>query len=807
MTGAPGKPRLICLAVVVFLLMSMCGGLKGTWAQSNIDDTNRHAWSENTGWLNFKSDPGPGDFGALVETECLSGFVWQENIGWIHLGATGATCPYANTSNTDYGVNVVSGVCSGYGWSENAGWINFDPTDGGVAIETGTFPRKFSGWAWGENIGYVHFQNAVPVAYHVAQLCTSDAECDDSNLCTTDTCDTETGLCEHADKDVGTSCDDGIYCNGTDTCDGTGTCEHSGDPCAGGDACNDFCNEGTETCFSPPGTSCDDGEYCTEDETCTDGVCGGGSLRDCSIAGDQCNNGVCNETADQCEASPKADGAGCSDGRYCTSGESCTAGVCGGGTKRDCSAVGDLCNDGVCNEPANQCEAQPKPDGTACEDGEHCTVTDTCVAGVCTTGPARDCSELDDDCNTGVCNETLDKCEKDARPDGTSCDDGLYCTENEACAAGTCQGTEKDCSASGDQCNDGVCDEIKDQCDAVPKPDGTNCDNGLYCTVNDKCLSGNCAAGQDRDCSDTDPCTDDYCAEIQQRCEHETVEPCCGDDEDCDDGDPCTSDHCHESNHRCYWQPNQACSSPNPCGDDPECSFSNVNMAEGEGTPEQIVLVPDTTTVVLQLKIETEAFGSTLDKLVLHFNHFSTDALQAANPIVHLYHDAMDDGQVDPGSQPLTQGVPVDPVTGLAVFENIQFPVSDASVVFLLVTVTLPGTAGTAQATVNLAAMWGGGVWAGLLFLGIPLVWREKKAVRISRGFVCVLMLSAVAGFGLSACSDDDGPVPVPPVPTQWEGTVSLGGDDVSLSGRNPNEKLRVVMTDVTSVPFSLKVE
>jgi len=155
------------MALLVFMLAVLTGS-NGVWAESNIDDTNKYAWSENAGWMNFKAMT--GTYGVSVGTECLYGYVWAENIGWIHLGQ--GSCPYPDPGSqtaSHYGVKYDgSGNCSGYGWSETAGWINFNPTHGGVTIETGTPPRNFDGYAWGENIGYIHFQNDSP-AYMVQQ--------------------------------------------------------------------------------------------------------------------------------------------------------------------------------------------------------------------------------------------------------------------------------------------------------------------------------------------------------------------------------------------------------------------------------------------------------------------------------------------------------------------------------------------------------------------------------------------------------------------------------------------------------------
>ena len=138
---------------------------------AGISTTNKYAWSENAGWLNFNSANNSAS--VQVYADHLEGFVWAENIGWIRLGSYtgGGAHTYTNNSNTTYGVNHNgNGGLSGYAWSENAGWLNFSATANnptGVTINLTT--GQFDGYAWGENIGYLHFRNANP-AYRVAVL-------------------------------------------------------------------------------------------------------------------------------------------------------------------------------------------------------------------------------------------------------------------------------------------------------------------------------------------------------------------------------------------------------------------------------------------------------------------------------------------------------------------------------------------------------------------------------------------------------------------------------------------------------------
>ena len=115
-----------------------------------------------------------------------------------------------------------------------------------------------------------------------------------------------------------------------------------------------MCQEATDSCFDPAGTVCTaDANICTDDQCDGAGVCGHPNNTD-----------------------------PCDDGLFCTANDTCTGGTCTG-SATDCSGAGDQCNDGVCNETGDICEPQPKADGTVCDDGLYCTQTDECDTGQC----------------------------------------------------------------------------------------------------------------------------------------------------------------------------------------------------------------------------------------------------------------------------------------------------------------------------------------------------------------------------------------------------------------------------------------
>jgi formylglycine-generating enzyme required for sulfatase activity len=93
----------------------------------------------------------------------------------------------------------------------------------------------------------------------------------------------------------------------------------------------------------------------------------------------------------------------------------------------------------------------------------------------------------------------------DAGPDGdasTDTDADIECTLDSQCD-------------DGNECTTDVCVELR--CVNEPVDDGTTCDDGLYCTVSDACSGGECV-GPDRDCGDLDICTVDSCDEDADSC-------------------------------------------------------------------------------------------------------------------------------------------------------------------------------------------------------------------------------------------------------------------------------------------------
>jgi hypothetical protein len=131
-----------------------------------------------------------------------------------------------------------------------------------------------------------------------------------------------------------------------------------------------------------------------------------------------------------------------------------TTGACGPGTPA-CPLGGadPQCNEAVCIEP-NGCGVQPKADDTPCDDGDACTIDDTCSTGACVGGRPSNCDDIN------VC--TDDSCEP-ARgcvhtDNAAACDDTNACTSADTCSNGTCTGGPLYNCDDGNTCTDDSCD-------------------------------------------------------------------------------------------------------------------------------------------------------------------------------------------------------------------------------------------------------------------------------------------------------------------------------------------------------------
>jgi hypothetical protein len=140
----------------------------------------------------------------------------------------------------------------------------------------------------------------------ISECCLLDAECDDGDRCTTDTCDTEVRTCRHTLLHPGCR-----TCTVDIDCDPDGRC--AGTQCGAEGICADV-----------PPPDCDDRRPAFSGACVLDGAGAPQCLYRCLTA------------------------AACDDGNPCNGAETCSAGTCVPGSGSTCSD-GDLCTDDLCD--------------------------------------------------------------------------------------------------------------------------------------------------------------------------------------------------------------------------------------------------------------------------------------------------------------------------------------------------------------------------------------------------------------------------------------------------------------------------
>lgn len=226
----------------------------------------------------------------------------------------------------------------------------------------------------------------------ITVLCSSGADCNDANACTADLCitshcsnppnyDANTSCCDPADGSL-QPLEDGNACT-------VGVCDPQS-----GNVTQQPAPSGT-VCGGPPTGECDaqdlcNGTMCVNIFAPTTTRCGSSDATECDQA-DRCDgNGACspryrplgtpcgNPSESSCDHRDTCDGSGacspnivppggsCEDGDFCTVGETCQPNhACLGGTPHDCTD--NLpCSDDMCNEAENRCDHVPHVPSPQC---------------------------------------------------------------------------------------------------------------------------------------------------------------------------------------------------------------------------------------------------------------------------------------------------------------------------------------------------------------------------------------------------------------------------------------------------------
>jgi hypothetical protein len=417
--------------------------------------------------------------------------------------------------------------------------------------------------------------------------------CDDGNPCTEDWCDAAQG-CAHSNSEK--ECQDGNPCTVADHCE-AGVCVGDAVECDDKNPCTaDVCTEKGGCDYPPIPGECDDGEVCTLGDHCVDGECVGTEVEcDCQVDGDcgalehgnlcngtlfcntakvpfqcqvkpgtevscpgpegpdaPCLEASCNPATGACSLVPVGDGKPCEEGDLCTLADSCLEGACTGGKAANCND-GNVCTDDSC-DPDVGCVHTPN--AAPCTDGNVCTVADLCAGGECVAGEALDCDDGD------LCNgaESCDPVAGCMAGTPLVCGDGNVCNGVESCdpAVGCVAGKALVCD-DGNAC-DGV-----ESCDPVV---GCVAGEPLVCVDEDLCNgletcdpAVGCVAGKALVCDDGNPC--------------DGVESCdpalgcvAGEPLVCDDGDSCNGLETCVPASGCVAGKALVCDDGNPCTDD-----------------------------------------------------------------------------------------------------------------------------------------------------------------------------------------------------------------------------------------------
>ena len=394
--------------------------------------------------------------------------------------------------------------------------------------------------------------------------------CDDTNDCTEDSCKGEDG-CQYEPLDSG-ECLDGDPCTAGDHCE-AGQCVGNPIVCDDDDPCTDDACDGLGGClFENNESACDDGDPCTVADQCSDGSCLGVSVScDCQVDEDCLpleDEDVCNGVL-ECNTSKLPYRCGIVPGSLVVCPEP--------------EGVDAICLKTTCSPESGECGFEFDHEGFACEDGDLCTVGDSCAEGVCVSGVATNCNDgnpcTDDSCDpTGGC----------LHVDNTEpCNDGDTCTTGDACAGGVCVGEGALVCEDDDVCTSDSCDPATG---CVFTPQEGACEDGNLCTIGETCVEGQCVPTGSLNCDDDSVCTTDTC-QPDVGCVHALNEAPC-DDGDlcttgdhchlggciaadtliCDDGNACTNDGC-TTEGGCAFVPNQeACSDGNLCTTGDQCS-------------------------------------------------------------------------------------------------------------------------------------------------------------------------------------------------------------------------------------------
>jgi hypothetical protein len=230
------------------------------------------------------------------------------------------------------------------------------------------------------------------------------------------------------------------------------------------------------------------------------------------------------------------------DSTPCSDGQSCTA--------------GEWCQTGQCQGGKDVCACNTSSDCAGFEDGNPCNGTLYCdktgEAPVCKVNPASvvTCEGVLGPCSASLCNPASGKCEVQNAPNGSECNDGDSCSVDDACQAGVCKGGVSIC-----QC--------KTTADCGAFEDANLCNGKLYCdttTFPFQCQINPASLVKCPTAFDT-ACQKNTCQPGSGQCAmvlSADATPC-DDNNPCTTGDNCLQGQCKSGTNTCQCVKNADC--------------------------------------------------------------------------------------------------------------------------------------------------------------------------------------------------------------------------------------------------------
>lgn len=379
---------------------------------------------------------------------------------------------------------------------------------------------------------------------------TQKTSCDDNNLCTDDACDPTSGNCAYTNNSG--PCQDDSACTAGDACSGGGCVSGATVECGDDNLCtDDSCVKETGCVNLANAVTCDDGDNCTIGDVCATSKCAG-TLNTCDD-NNVCTADVCDQATGGCQYNNIA--VDCEDGNVCTTDDSCKSGVCTPGVAKICNDA-NACTADACDPTTGNCLKPPV--AGPCEDGDVCTLSDTCADGACTPGTPQVCDD-GKPCTDDICNSTLG-CQ--TTNNTAPCSPTGIC-EIGVCTAGACVTTGQIGCNDGNPCTTDSCDTSLG-CVTTNVGDGVKCADGNACVTDSLCAAGQCATGTVTDCTDDKPCTNDSCDPVNG-CTWLANTAACDDKDACTTGDICKNGVCKGPT---AVDPLVSCNDNNPCTND-----------------------------------------------------------------------------------------------------------------------------------------------------------------------------------------------------------------------------------------------